>query len=126
MTTTPGTYNIQIYQGQTLSLAFIWSTGSCCGCGTVGSSENLVDLTGYTATMQIRQFASQSAPLLYDASSSLVLGGTAGSIVLTIADTVTNGFTWFSGVYDLFLYAPDGVATALLAGQVSVTSSVST
>lgn len=122
----PGAYDICIYQGGTVALTFIWSAGNCCGQGTVGAGPQPVDLTGYTATLQIRSFKSTSAQLYYDASSDIVLGGTAGTIALTIPATVTEGFTWYSGWYDLLLTDSSGNVTPLLAGTASVTQAVST
>jgi len=122
----PANYNIAIYQGQTLNLTFVWTTGACsCETGVpVGQTPTAVDLTGYTAVMQFCAWA--GGTLLYDASADLTLGGTAGTIQLFIPATVTEGFTWWNAVYDLFLTSSQGVATALIAGNVAVTASVST
>ena len=119
----PGALNICIYQNATLSLVFVWTAGSCC-CAT-GSVPQPVDLTGYTVEMQIKPYAGASAPLYYDATSNIVLGGIAGTIALTIPASTTGGFTWASGVYDLILTSAQGFATPLLAGTVTVTTSVS-
>jgi hypothetical protein len=121
---TPGTYNLEIYQGQTVSLEFIWSAGTC-GCGTVGATPEPVDITGYTAIMQFKAFP-LSPTVLYDASPDLSLGGVDGTITLTIPASATEGFTWWTAVYDLQLISPTGVNTPLLAGSVTVTPSVST
>lgn len=119
-----GAYNLCINQGTTVSLVFIWTT-SPCGCsGTVGAGAQVVDITGYTAAMQFRQW--YGGPLIYDASSDLVLGGIGGTITLTIPPGVTSTFTWFQGVYDLLLTSSQGVATRLLAGNVSISPQVST
>lgn len=122
----PATYNISIYQGQTLNLTFVWTTGTCnCYTGVpVGQTSAAVNLTGYTATMQFRAFP--GGTLLIDVSTYITLGGTAGTIALSIPATVTETFTWWNAVYDLFLTSSSGVATALLAGNVAVTASVST
>jgi hypothetical protein len=117
-----GTYNLSINQYATYEKVFIWTAGMC-GCGTVGASSGPVDLTGYTANLQIRPFA-LSTTILYDASSNIVLGGTAGTITLTIPATATAGFTWWNGVYDLILTSSAGVATRLLQGSVTVTPGV--
>ena len=121
----PGAYNICIYQNATLTLVFIWTAGTCCGSGTTGATPQPVDLTGYTAAMQFLQYA-PGGNMLYDASRDIVLGGTAGTIALTIPDSVTASFNWFNAVYDLILTSSQGVATALLSGQVIVTPGVST
>lgn len=126
MSTTPGAYNIGIYQNATLNLVFIWSTGVCCTTSPppVGQSPTPVDLTGYTATMQFRTF--YTGPLLFDASSDITLGGVAGTITLTIPATITSTFTWGTGVYDLLMTDSSGNVTPLLAGNVTVTPGIST
>lgn len=120
----PGTYNLSIYQNATYAMTFIWYAGGC-ACGTAGSTPAPVDLTGYTATLQIRPYA--LAPnVLFDASSDITLGGTAGTIALDIPAATTATFTWWTGVYDLLLTSSQGVVTALLSGSVTVTPGVST
>lgn len=116
------TYNLSINQYATLSLVFTWSTGNCPG--AVGAALTPVDLTGYSATLQIRQSA--GGTLLYDASSNLTLGGVAGTITITIPGTTTAGFTWFNGAYDLLMTSAGGVSTRLLKGNVTVSLGVST
>ena len=117
-----GTYNLQINQFATFTRVFIWIAGMC-GCGTVGAKSGPVDLAGYTANLQIRPFA-LSTTILFDASSDIVLGGTAGTITLTIPATSTALFTWWNGVYDLILTSSSGVVTRLLQGSVTVTPGV--
>jgi hypothetical protein len=118
-----GTYPLCINQGATYAPTFVWIAGSC-GCGTVGASSGPVDLTGYTATLQIRAYP-LSATILYDASSNITLGGTAGTIALLIPASVTETFTWWNGVYDLLLTSAAGIATRLLMGSVTVSPAVS-
>jgi hypothetical protein len=113
-----GTYNLCINQYATFTRIFIWTAGTC-GCGTVGASSGPVDLTGYTANLQIRAFPLDII-ILYDASTKIVLGGVAGTITLTIPATDTGGFTWWQGVYDLILTDSSGVVTRLLQGYVTV------
>ena len=129
-----GVYNLCINQGATYSVTFVWNTGTSCSCsgGCSGScscsSSTLtpVDLTGFTAQMQIRQTV-QSATILYTASTSLgqiVLGGTAGTIALTIPASDTAGFTWLRGVYDMNLTSSGGIVTRLIQGNVIVSPEV--
>jgi hypothetical protein len=122
MSTSTGTYNLCIAQGATYARVFAWSAGTC-GCGTVGASLTPVDLTGYTAALQIRPFQ-LSTTIYYDASSNITLGGVAGTISLSIPATNTETFTWWQGVYDLLLTSAAGVATRLLAGSVTVSPAV--
>jgi hypothetical protein len=112
-----GNYNFCIDQNATLTRIFTWLAGSCCG--AVGSQPAPVDLTGYTANMQIRPYPLATA-VLFDASADITLGGTGGTITLVIPASVTAGFTWWCGVYDLLLTDPYGNVTRLLSGAVSV------
>ena len=121
----PGNFNLSIYQGQTFNLTFIWSTTNCCGPNPpVGATTGPVDLTGYTATLQICQYAGGN--LLYDASADLTLGGVNGTIDLSIPSSATEGFNWWNAVYDLMVADSSGNVTSLLTGKVKVTPSVST
>lgn len=122
----PNVYNLCIYQGGTFTRVFVWNAGTSVGYGPAGASPSPVDLTGYTATMQFRQAQSTTANLLYDASSNIVLGGTAGTITLTIPASSTELFTWWMGYYDLLLTDSSGNVTPLLTGQVNVQPAVST
>lgn len=117
-----GIYPLCINQGATFTRVFVWIAGQC-GCGTVGASSGPVDLTGYTAALQIRAYPLATA-ILYDASANLTLGGTAGTITLVIPAANTETFTWWQGVYDLLLTDSSGNATRLLAGAVTVSPAV--
>jgi hypothetical protein len=117
-------YNLCINQGATFSRVFTWLGGRC-SCVPVGSNgPTPVDITGYTALMQIRAFP-LSTDILYDCTPDLVLGGIAGTIALTIPATDTAGFTWWQGVYDLKMTSAGGQVTTLLAGMVTVSPGVS-
>lgn len=111
------TYNFCVDQNATFQRVFTWIETPCCG--AVGAQPAPVDLTGYTANMQIRAYP-LAATVLYDASNNIVLGGTAGTVTLTIPAAATAGFTWWAGVYDLLLTDPNGIVTRLLNGSVSV------
>lgn len=117
-------YDLCIAQGATYTRIFVWFAPSCCP-GTVGSTLKPVDITGYTARLQIRPFVG-STTVLYDASSNIVLGGVHGSAYLTIPAATTAGFTWISGVWDLLLIASNGYSTRLLSGKVNVSPQIST
>ncbi len=84
-----------------------------------------INITGYTAEMQIRAYA-LAPTVLFDASPDIVLGGTAGTILLTIPAADTETFTWWNGVYDLKLTSQDGSYTVrLFQGKVTVSPGVS-
>jgi hypothetical protein len=112
-----GNYDLCVNQNATFTRVFTWITQQCCN--AAGSQPAPVDLTGYTASMQIKPYA-LSSTVLYDASANITLGGQAGTITLVIPAAETDDFTWWSGVYDLLLTDPFGVVTRLLSGDVSV------
>lgn len=85
-----------------------------------------VDLTGYTARMQIREKL-DSTSILYELTTALgniVLDNSAKSITLTIPASATAGFTFTSGVYSLELVASGGQVTQLVAGAVTLVKEV--
>jgi hypothetical protein len=116
-----GVYSLCINQYATYTKIFTWLAPPPSST-TVGATPLPVDLTGYTAMMQFRPYV--LGPLLFDASPYLVLGGTAGTITLTIPAAQTAGFTWWQGFYDLILTSPSGIVTRLLEGTVTVSPGV--
>ena len=84
-----------------------------------------VDLTGYTATLQILPYP-LAPTILYDASPNITLGGPSGIISINIPASTTSGFTWFQGVYDMLLTGIDGTVTRLIQGNVTVSPGAST
>ena len=114
---TCSTYDLCINQGATFTQEFLLTSVPCSG--AIGATTAPVDLTGYTANLQIRPYTG-SPTLYYDASSDIVLGGVAGTIVLTILSADTSTFTWFNAVYSLLLTDPTGVITEILSGNVIV------
>jgi hypothetical protein len=112
-------FNICINQGATYERVFFWQQGGC----TTAGGPSPINLTGYTALMQIRA-APLSPTIFYDASADIVLGGVFGTITLTIDATDTEGFTWWQGVYDLLLTSAGGQVTRLLSGNVFVSPGV--
>jgi len=109
----PGTYNINAYQGATYDLNLTWSIG-----GTA------VNLTGYTAAMQVRESASSTAIVLNLASGSgITLGGTAGTIGIAVNATTMGSATPGNYVYDLELNS-GGSITRLLQGSFNIEAEV--
>ena len=109
-------YDLEIKQGATLSLTATWkdSTGAA------------INLTGYTARMQVRSaYDATSTILSLTSSSGITLGGSAGTIAITASATVTAALTapW-SGVWDLELVSGGGVVTRLLEGAATVSPEV--
>lgn len=87
--------------------------------------ENPIDITGYTAAMQIRP-SMESEDVLADLTSSpaagLTLGGTAGTIAIRIEADVTDAMPVGRSVYDLELTSGGDPAevTRLVEGLVTV------
>jgi hypothetical protein len=110
-------YDIQINQGATFSLAATWKD----------SAGTPVNLTGYTARMQVRTAYDATATILNltSAAGDITLGGSAGTITITVSATATAALTapW-AGAYDLELVSGGGVVTRLLEGSASVSPEV--
>lgn len=108
------TYNITIEQGSTFTLQLAYKTPA-------GAA---VDLTGYSARMQVRETYASDTPLLsLTDASGITLGGAAGTIVIEASDESTAAIDtrqtiW--GVYDLELVPPNGKAIRLLQGAAEI------
>jgi phage baseplate assembly protein gpV len=113
---TAATYDFQIEQGATLSKNFVWKT----------SDGAPIDLTNYAGKLQVRSSVTSDTVLLEMSTQNgrIQLGGTAGTIVLAMANTETSAITWLRGVYSFELTAPDGTVTRLLDGSISVSREI--
>jgi len=105
------TYDILIEQGATYSQVITYKDNGVA-----------VNLTGYTARMQVRATLESASTLveLTTANSRIALGGTAGTITLTISATDTAALTAGRGVYDLELVSGSGIVTRLLQGVATI------
>jgi len=87
-----------------------------------------IDLTGYTAAMQIRAAITDALPAvdLTDANGGLVLGGALGTVDIYITSIATDALTFTNGVYDLELTDAGGTGdvTRILEGKVTVKPAV--
>lgn len=85
-----------------------------------------VNLTSYTARMQIRETVETTTTLveLTTENGGITLGGAAGTITLLIAATATDDLDFETAVYDLELISGSGVVTRLLYGDVTLVSEV--
>jgi hypothetical protein len=113
---TSGEAKITLEQGATFDHTLTWTAG-----GTP------VDLTGYTARMQIREEFDSADPVVSLTSSpaaGLTLGGTAGTIRIVITDEQTAALTIEAGVVDLEVQAPSGSVRKVLRGKVAVIKEV--
>lgn len=109
----PATYDIVSYQGATYDLNLTYKI-----------DEAPVDLTGYTAAMQVRPNASATATILsLSNGSGITLGGTAGTIALLVSSETMGAATPGTYVYDLELNSGSQV-TRLIQGNFTIQAEV--
>ncbi len=92
------------------------------------SNGDPVDLTGYTAEMQVRKTKESDTIILTLNTSNgyLILGGTAGTITISTPANITDALDFVWGRYDLELY-PGGDTTQavrLLEGKINLSKQV--
>lgn len=111
-----GTYNIVCEQGATFRLMLTWRNPN----GTP------VNVTGYSAKMDVRQKAStgHTELSLSTAAGGITLGGVDGTVLLTATATTTNALVSGVYVYDLELTSAGGEVTRLVAGSFTVDEQV--
>lgn len=110
-------YDIIIEQGSVFDLNLVYKD----------SNEVPINLTGYSARMQVRQKYSSPDPLLSLVSpTNITLGGALGTIHAKATASMTQALTIKQGVYDLELVPPSGAGDAfrLVEGAVIVTPEV--
>lgn len=85
-----------------------------------------VNLTGFTARMQIRETVESTTVLhsLTTENGGITLGGAAGTIALTISASDTAAFTFDTAVYDLEVVSAGGVVTEVASGAVLMNDEV--
>jgi|LakMenE18May11ns_1017448.scaffolds.fasta_scaffold9838492_2 hypothetical protein len=106
----PATLNLNCWQGATFDYNLTWTLN-----GTA------VNLTGYSARMQVRETYDSTTPVIsLTSGTGITLGGTAGSILLDISATTTAGVPSGQYVYDLELVTSGGYVTRLLEGNFNV------
>ena len=111
---------LKIEQGTDFSDLTYWKTGTSLADATP------VNLTGWTARMQIRSRIDSPTVLkeLTTVNGGIVLGGALGSIEIKMTNAETAALTWVSAVYDLELVAPGNVVRRHFYGSVSVSPEV--
>lgn len=110
--------NIEIDQGTNETVEFTW----------LDESTTLpIDLTNYTAKMQVRAAPGDSVLLLeYKTDdASITLGGPTGIIDIFITAGDTNTATWSKAFYDLFVTnSSTGAVSKIASGMFIILSSV--
>ena len=107
-------YDLTINKGETFIRTFTWK-----------DANNLpINLTGYTARMQIREeIGDENTIVNLTTDSGITLGAAEGTIVITISATETSAITAGSGVYDIEL-VNGAIVTRFLEGNVVFTGEV--
>lgn len=109
-------HNLVCEQGATFTLQF-----------TIKNGDTPWNLTNYSATMTVRTFigATTTAVLATNANGKIVLGGAAGTVLVTLTDEETAALDPSRFVYD-FILDSGSVVTRLLEGKFVVTPAVTT
>ena len=108
-------YKISIDQGATYSLALTYKD----------SAGAAINLTNYTAAMQIRSsYESTTTVLSLTSSAGIVITAATGLLTITITSTQTAALTPGTYVYDLEITSASNVVTRLIQGSVIVSAEV--
>jgi hypothetical protein len=111
---TPGRLNFTCPQGSTFRKTLTYKI-----------DEVPVNLSGYSARMQVRETHDASDYIVYlTETSGITLGGSAGTIDILIADSTTANFITGDHVYDLEIESSGGITDRLIEGRFNVTPEV--
>ena len=105
-----GIYNIVADQGATLSRTITWKD----------SAKRAINITGYTARMHVRATVESSTTVLEltTTNSRITLGGSSGTVTMTVSAADMAAIPEGKYVYDLEIVAPvTGVVNRLIQGN---------
>lgn len=109
-----GVINLVCPQGATFRRTLTWKTG-----------VTPINLTGYSARMQVRETHDSSTVVASITSGNgITLGGSAGTIELYLSNTTTANIRSGFYVYDLEVVAPNADVSRLIEGKFEVTPEV--
>ena len=109
----PGRYNITVYQGTTFTLSPIWKI------------DNLpVNLTGYTAKMQVRDISGNLIVELSTSNGKIVITPALGQVAMTLTATQTAALAVGNYNYDLNLTDTASNVYKILEGAFILKASV--
>lgn len=108
--------DIDIEQGATFVMNLVWKD----------ANQAPIDLTGYTARMQVKRRYSDTVPLLdfTTQNGAITLGGSNGTIQIVGLATLTEDVPAKPCVYDLELVSPTGFVKRLIQGVATVSPEV--
>ncbi len=112
---TAGAYDFIIEQGSTFTRLITWKD----------ANGGLIDLSSYTARMHLRRTADEPKTVieLTTENGRITLGGSNGTVSLTISATDTEALDPITGVYDLEMVS-GAVVTKIIAGAFTVRKEV--
>lgn len=113
---TAGKLDLLIEQGATFRRELTWK-----------DDENAaINLTGYSARMQIREHLSSASPLieLTSANGRITITAAQGKLLLELTPAQTQALRAGVALYDLEVEAADGKVTRLVQGQVRIEAGV--
>lgn len=85
------------------------------------SAGDVLDLTGFTATAQVRKTYTSSS---LSATFATSINAAAGQVTISLTDTQTSALQAGRYVYDLNIESGGGVKTRVIEGQAVVTPGV--
>jgi hypothetical protein len=110
----PAKYNTTCPQGATYDIQFTYKI-----------NKFPVNLTGYSARMQVREsYSSPNTLVSLSTGSGITLGESAGTINILISAVETAAFTPNTYIYDIELVSPNQSVIRIVEGSFIVTPEV--
>jgi hypothetical protein len=109
-TVQPGNYSIEVPGNSTFALAITWTD----------STGAVVNLTGYSAAMQVKRQNGAAVILLSTGNGLIAVAATAPNLSLSVPIATMETLICPDGKYDLVVRSPGGVQTTLLQGPFTV------
>ena len=110
-----GLYNFAAEQGATLERVITYTD----------PDDAIINLTGYTAVMQVRPTAASATVILeLSTGDGITINGSVGTLTLLVSASDMTAITPGNYVYDLEITAPSGKVTRLIEGKFAVKAEV--
>ena len=109
------TYNTTMGQGTTWELIV-----------EISFDGTPMNLTDYTARMQMKNSYQSAAVLTLDSGDEIVIDPLIGKLTITVPEPVTAKLNAATYVYDLIIISSTDVVTRVLEGKITVTPRVTT
>lgn len=110
MIDTPATYDRTLRRGATFRCVVTWKN----------PNESLVNLTGYTVRVQIRQTADGGLILDLSNGAGVALGGAAGTITVTLTPAQTRAIVADYAAWEWEVTEPGGDVYVLVEGELTI------